>query len=67
MSRPYSGVCYIGVLCVHPAILLMDKPLRLTFVRHLPFQGRQGRFAPRAAMSRPYGGRGMGALRHINM
>ena len=46
MSRPYSGVCYVGVLCVHSAALLMDKPLRLTFVRHLPFQGRQGRYAP---------------------
>ena len=26
--------------------LLTNKPLRLTFVRHLPFQGRQGCFAP---------------------
>ena len=26
--------------------LVTDKPLRLTFVRHLPFQGRQGRCAP---------------------
>ena len=26
--------------------LLTNKPLRLTSVRHLPFQGRHGRFAP---------------------
>ena len=26
--------------------LLTEKPLRLTFVQHLPFQGRQGHFVP---------------------
>ena len=27
-----------------------DKPLRLTFVRHLPFQGRHGHFVPAIAI-----------------
>ena len=56
-SAPLKGellsVAKLRGLHAHLLLCLTNKPLRLTFVRHLPFQGRQGHFVPAGGYEPP--------------